>query len=669
MNTEALNCSGCGAALNYSGKMVCKCEYCGVTNFLSGESVKNSNKFNRANEERQKCNFDKAKDLYDDLLDEMAPTIDILWGKTLCIYGVEYVEDPLSHEYKPTLHRIGDEDIFECETFKEALELADDEQKKELEKDAGEISEINREYIRIANEEEPYDVFICYKDTEEFKDEDGNEIPTIDRERGTELYEQLKARGLKVFFSHRTLKTGEMFEPQIFAALNSAAAMILLLSNEEYINSVWLKNEWSRYRDLKKKDSRRSFFVVCEKPEKLPRWAQQQVSKVSTPGVFVDLASRVKEVLEKQYPERYSSEQGGSHKSYTTQKPKFIDVKKVYAAAKAQNQAGNFSSSNSNVSEIINVASTHAGAYWLRMCNNKNITLENLERSRIDLSKEADYINAINFATAEEKKEFDRVKDKCLENIEGFNYFLKKRKDVVDEYASDKRGKDLHKEIRKTEKKHRNSIEATLFFPKNNAKVSWGWGIVLFIGYLAIYFLAMLLICTIYDDTLNRAHGAGAINILVGWIAAVALLICSTYLRSGWTVLIGVLLFFGEVAWGVFVFAYARTFGGGIIMSLSFNVLFLAALIAGYIFCRQRPKRALKYRREYNKKFLEYAGNILSDISKTFDETQKEKGLNYFKPDNLYSEMNGQNWRTMDSYLMEYLQRECMYDRFTDVFL
>ena len=161
-NTEALNCSGCGAALNYSGNMVCKCEYCGVTNFLSGESVKNSNKFNRANEERQNCNFDKAKDLYDDLLDEMAPTIDILWGKTLCIYGVEYVEDPLSHEYKPTLHRIGDEDIFECETFKEALELADDEQKKELEKDAGEISEINREYIRIANEEEPYDVFICY---------------------------------------------------------------------------------------------------------------------------------------------------------------------------------------------------------------------------------------------------------------------------------------------------------------------------------------------------------------------------------------------------------------------------------------------------------------------------------------------------------------------------
>lgn len=85
-------------------------------------------------------------------------------------------------------------------------------------------------------------------------------------------------------------------------------------------------------------------------------------------------------------------------------------------------------------------------------------------------------------------------------------------------------------------------------------------------------------------------------------------------------------------------------------MSLSFNVLFLAALIAGYIFCRQRPKRALKYRREYNKKFLEYAGNILSDISKTFDETQKEKGLNYFKPDNLYSEMNGQNWRTVVYY-------------------
>ena len=131
MDVEALNCQCCGAALKI-GNSVCTCEYCGTTNIVSGSTGKYIDLLNRANKLRQQCEFDRAFRVYDEILAENGSYVDVLWAQTLCEYGIEYVQDPVSGRYMPTLHRIKDESILNSESFNEAVGKADDAQKEEL---------------------------------------------------------------------------------------------------------------------------------------------------------------------------------------------------------------------------------------------------------------------------------------------------------------------------------------------------------------------------------------------------------------------------------------------------------------------------------------------------------------------------------------------------------
>ena len=111
MSIEALNCRCCGGVLNVNSSL-CVCDYCGTTNFVSSTASKYVNQLNRANKLRQEREFDKAARIYDIILGENAPTADILWLRTLCEYGIEYVPDPVSDRFFPTLHRISEESIL-----------------------------------------------------------------------------------------------------------------------------------------------------------------------------------------------------------------------------------------------------------------------------------------------------------------------------------------------------------------------------------------------------------------------------------------------------------------------------------------------------------------------------------------------------------------------------
>lgn len=42
-------------------------------------------------------------------------------------------------------------------------------------------------------------------------------------------------------------KVGTAYEPYIFAALQSAPIMITIGTKPEYMEAVWVKNEWSRF--------------------------------------------------------------------------------------------------------------------------------------------------------------------------------------------------------------------------------------------------------------------------------------------------------------------------------------------------------------------------------------------------------------------------------------
>ena len=84
--------------------------------------------------------------------------------------------------------------------------------------------------IEASANEAPYDVFICYKET----DFEGKR--TLDSVLAMDIYEALTDKGYRVFFSRVSLedKLGTEYEPFIFAALNSAKIMLVVGTDYEY---------------------------------------------------------------------------------------------------------------------------------------------------------------------------------------------------------------------------------------------------------------------------------------------------------------------------------------------------------------------------------------------------------------------------------------------------
>ena len=95
-----------------------------------------------------------------------------------------------------------------------------------------------------------------------------------------------------MFFARITLedKAGSQYEPYIFATLNSAKVMVAVGTKPEHFNTVWVKNEWSRYLALMKKD-RKMLLIPCYRdmdPYDLP----EQLSVQGEDGSLTALLKR-----------------------------------------------------------------------------------------------------------------------------------------------------------------------------------------------------------------------------------------------------------------------------------------------------------------------------------------------------------------------------------------
>ena len=214
-------CKMCGGSLRIEvGQTVTTCEYCGrqQTVSLMIDDEKIAQLYERANHFRRNNDYDKALAVYELILNENNEDAEAYWSVVLCRYGIEYVEDKRTGRRIPTINRAQFTSIFADDDYKLALKYADPLQRDLYEQEAKAIDEIQKNILKIAKDEEPYDVFICYKD----KDASGE--PTQDRFTALELYNRLTRENFKVFFAYVTLdeKLGHEFEPYIFAALQSA---------------------------------------------------------------------------------------------------------------------------------------------------------------------------------------------------------------------------------------------------------------------------------------------------------------------------------------------------------------------------------------------------------------------------------------------------------------
>ena len=281
---SVFKCKMCGGDLEiHEGSAVCKCEYCGSMQTIPAlGSEKKTNLFNRANRLRMNSEFDKAAAVYASITAEFPTEAEAYWGQCLCKYGIEYVDDPLTGNRIPTCHRTLASSILEDDDYVYAVKYADYSARSLYASEAKRIDELQQDILQIVKNEAPYDVFICYKETDENGDRTEDSVIAHD------IYDSLTDKGLKVFFSRITLedKLGREYEPYIYAALLSARVMVVVGTSFENIDAPWVKNEWSRFIEIMKSDRSKTLvpcykgIEISEMPKAFQRLQCQDLSKL-----------------------------------------------------------------------------------------------------------------------------------------------------------------------------------------------------------------------------------------------------------------------------------------------------------------------------------------------------------------------------------------------------
>ena len=298
-----IKCKMCGGDLNISeDSTVAECEYCGsVQTVPTTGSEKEINLFARANRLRLACEFDKAAGVYENIVAEFPEEAEAYWGLVLCRYGIEYMDDSRTGKKIPTCHRSSFDSIMEDSDFEQVLENADVVARRVYREEAKAIEKLRKGILEVSGKEEPYDIFICYKET----DEKGNR--TIDSVIAQDVYDALTAKGYRVFFSRISLedKLGTEYEPYIFAALNSAKVMLAFGTDYEYFNAVWVKNEWSRFLALIATGKKKT-LIPCYKgidaydmPKEFSKLQAQDMGKV---GAIQDLLRGIDKTFKEDKP-------------------------------------------------------------------------------------------------------------------------------------------------------------------------------------------------------------------------------------------------------------------------------------------------------------------------------------------------------------------------------
>lgn len=387
-------CKMCGGTLEFNpGDTVAVCDSCGTKQTLPKlDDDRRANLYDRANHFRRSNEYDKAMGIYEQILAEDNTDAEAYWSLVLCRYGIEYVEDPATHKRVPTVNRAQFTSIFDDDNYKSALHYADAAQREVYESEAKAINEIQKGILAISQKEQPFDVFICYKET----DAGGRRTP--DSVLANDLYHQLTQEGFKVFFARITLedKLGTAYEPYIFAALNSAKVMVVLGTKPEYFNAVWVKNEWSRYLALVKNSGGKKMLIPAYKdmdPYDLPEeFSHLQAQDMSKLGFMQDLIRGIKKIISADAPKAAAKEtvvvSGGNAAVEPLLKRAFMFL-----------EDGNWQEADTYCEKVLDQDPENAQAYLGKLMAELHIaTKEELPNCATELTQNDNYQKALRFA-------------------------------------------------------------------------------------------------------------------------------------------------------------------------------------------------------------------------------------------------------------------------------
>lgn len=403
-------CKMCGGEMELEeGATVAECPYCLTKQTLPKlDDDKRANMYDRANHFRRQNEYDKAMAIFENILQEDRTDAEAYWSLVLCRYGIEYVEDPATHKRVPTVNRVQYTSILADEDYKSALEYADFAQRGVYESEAKAIDEIQKGILAISKQEKPFDVFICYKET------DANGRRTPDSVLANDLYHQLTNEGFKVFFSRITLedKIGTAYEPYIFAALNSAKVMVVLGTKPEYFNAVWVKNEWSRYLALIRAGADKTLVPAYrdmdpyDLPEEFSHLQAQDMSKL---GFMQDLIRGIKKIISKEEKPKSSNQQSTTG----------VTVESLMKRARLFLEDGDYKSANEYLDKVLDIDPEYAPAYVGKTQVAVEVPYESsLAVCLIEYEKDSDWKKAIRFASPEQRTIYEGYVTKAQETRE-----------------------------------------------------------------------------------------------------------------------------------------------------------------------------------------------------------------------------------------------------------
>ena len=396
-----IKCKMCGGDLNLiEGASTAECEYCGsVQTVPKVDDEKKLTLFSRANRLRAACEFDKAAGIYEAIVADFPEEAEAYWGLVLCKYGIEYVDDPATGKKIPTCHRSSFDSIMDDSDLEQVLENADPAARKVYRDEAKAIEEIRKGIIAVSANEEPYDIFICYKETAENGDR------TLDSVLAQDVYDALIDKDYRVFFSRITLedKLGMEYEPYIFAALNSAKIMLAFGTDYEYFNAVWVKNEWSRYLKLMAKDKDKH-LIPCYKgidaydmPKEFAKLQAQDLGKV---GATQDLLRGIAKILAPQ-----------ANTVVATQKPATSTSAMVMRGQFALDD-GDWTKADEYFERALDENPEDAKAYVGKVLVGLRLSaVEQINDRLVKLEGDKNFERAIRFSTGADKAQLESVKE------------------------------------------------------------------------------------------------------------------------------------------------------------------------------------------------------------------------------------------------------------------
>ena len=416
-------CKMCGAHIHYDDDLsVATCEYCGTEQTVfRADSEKQIQLFNRANALRMQNEFDKAQLTYDNILIDDPNNAEAHWGICLCRYGIEYVDSPTTGKKIPTCHRTAIKSIFDDLDYKEAIGNADVIAKKYYEGESKVIDRLQKDIIKVSQKEPPYDIFISYKE----HDESGNR--TTDSIYAEKLYYDLKDKGYRLFFSKVTLKgkTPAEYEPIIFSALISSKVMISIGSKKEYFESVWEKNEWSRFLSFMQ-ENHNKYLIPC----------YFDMESYDMPDEFlafdgVNLKLDFEDDLYKRIDGLFNRkrEEPAPIKNVYVE-PKTASLNNRLERIKACLKEGDFQKADSLIEDVLNIDYKCAKAYYYKIFVNLRIRDESaFIYYNVHLDSDKNYYKALEYADDVYKIELKNLNKYIKDRIED-----RKKQETYDDF-------------------------------------------------------------------------------------------------------------------------------------------------------------------------------------------------------------------------------------------